>query len=115
MSIRAIEGLVPAWYTPAGQDDVAPARFKLRPLDGEQYGDVADHVGVINDDVRISSKGIGICLRHALVDWDNFEGSDGPVPFSIHAQRLIPYTVRAELATHVFVASGVSDDQKKTC
>ncbi len=114
MAIKAIEGLTATWYTPADQDDNDPTRFKVRPLDGEQYGDVADYVALINGEVRITSKGVSVCLKHALIDWDNFNTSDGPVGFSAHAQRLIPYSTRAELATHIFVTSGLTDEQKKT-
>ncbi len=114
MSIQALAGLLPAWYTPKGQDDDdKPTRFKVRPLDGEQYGDVAEHVGVVNGAVRLSSRGISQCLKHALIGWENFTGVDGDVAFFAANFRLIPYLIRVELATHIFIISSLSEEQEK--
>jgi len=114
MGIKALEGLVPTWYTPEGQDkDDKPTRFKFCPLDGDQYAEVADHVALVNGSIRISALGQKICLSTALKGWENFEDSNGPIEFMPSNFRLIPYSDRVGLAMHIFTSSSLSGEQSK--
>lgn len=114
MGIKALEGLTPTWFTPPGQDgDDKPTRFKCRPLDGNEYAEVADYVGFIGGGLKIGAAGQLLCLRYGLADWDGFEDSAGPVEFNMVNIRRIPYSTRTALATHIFVSSNLSEDQEK--
>ena len=117
MGIQALEGLVPAWHTPAGQveDDPAnpPTRFKCKPLDGDEYAEVADHVRLVNGLPRITATGQKLCLMYGLVDWENFKDSSGKVEFMAGNFRLIPYLERTALTSHIFNVSSLSGEQEK--
>lgn len=114
MGIKALEGLVPAWYTPIGQDDDdKPTRFKLKPLNGDQYAEVMDHFRVEEERLHVKAAGQKICLKHALVDWENFADSSGDVEFLPTNFRLIPYSQRTELVTHIMLKSALSEEQEK--
>jgi len=114
MSIKALEGLVPTWYTPAGQDeDDKPTKFKCQPLDGQQYAEVSDHVKVAGSRIVISAEGQSLCLKYGLIDWENFNDSAGPVAFIPSNHRLIPFATRVDLTVHIFASSSMSGEQEK--
>lgn len=118
MTIKALNPFAPFWYTPASeQGDEKPTRFKLRGLDGVELGYVSPELQV--DDVQgtvsgITGKGLELALKYGLLDWENFENDQGPVKFSVHNFRLIPYVMRAELAMRIIAASYVQEAEKKT-
>lgn len=114
MGVKALEGLQPSWYTPAGQDDGdKPTRFRLKPLDGDQFAEVADHVRPVDGVLKIDAQGQLLCLRYGLADWENFEDSSGPVRFQASNFRLIPYLTRTELSTKIFTMSSIDGEQEK--
>ena len=114
MGIKALSGLVPEWYTPAGQeDDPTPTRFRLRPLNGSEYGEVADYIDMVGGRIFIRNAGRDLCLKTALLDWENFEGFDGPLEFSMNAIDLIPHTLRVELVNRILEISTLGEEQVK--
>lgn len=114
MGIKALENLVGCWYTPEGQDDETTTRFKCRPLDGEQYGNVVGHFSRgENGGLTISGEGHKICLRYGLEDWENFNNANGEVKCFAANHRLIPFAVRNELVTHILEISSLSGEQEK--
>ena len=115
MAIRALEGLVPTWFTPPGQDEGAPVtRFKLQPLDGEQYADVASYMSIKGGKLKLDGQGGRVCLQHGLVGWDNFEDSNGPIEFLPMNFRLIPFLVRTQIISEIIRLAELSDEEKKT-
>ena len=114
MGIRALENLVASWYTPEGQDEENPTRFKCKPLDGEQYGNIVGHFARgENGGLTISGEGHKLCLRYGLEDWENFDDSSGPVKCFPANHRLIPFSIRNELVTHILEISSLSEEQEK--
>jgi len=113
MTIRALEGFVPTWYTPAGQDGIV-TRFKLKPLDGEEYGDVAEHFSFEDGMLKLSNQGMKNALAHGLVGWENFTTEAGAIDFSQAYFKTIPYYVRQDLAREIVLRSDLSPGEKKT-
>lgn len=115
MAIKALEGLAPEWYEPPGQaGDDYPTRFKIRPLDGAEFGEVADYVTMTEDGVpMIRAAGRDRCLKMALLDWEHFTGVGGPVEFSAANMRLIPHDVRVGIVNRVLMISTLTEDQEK--
>jgi len=112
--IRALEGFAPEWYTPPGQDDSEPVtRFRIRPLDGAEYGEVADYVEIDDGQVMILSSGRNLCLQRGLLDWEHFSDSNGPVKFSQANARLIPHEYRMQLVARILTISNLDRDQEK--
>lgn len=115
MSIRATEGLVPEWYTPPGQDgDPAPARFHIRPLNGAEFGEVADHLEITAAGAVIRHAGRERALAMGLIGWENFFDSSGKnLPFSAANARLIPHEYRTHIVTRIINISYMSEEQEK--
>ena len=114
MAIRALSGLVPEWYTPAGQDDDAsPTRFQIRPLNGRELGMVSDHISIADNRMLIAAEGVDRCRAMGLQDWENLEGENGPLRFSRNAMDLLPVGIRRELASKIVTISYLSDDNRK--
>jgi hypothetical protein len=113
MPIKATEGLAPEWYTPPGQGDGTPTRFKIRPLDGAEFGEIADYVSIDAGVPMIKAAGRDRCLKMALQEWENLEGVGGPVPFTPHNQRLIPHEVRVAIVNRVLVISTLGEELEK--
>lgn len=122
MSIRAVKGVTPEWYTPASEmvegDDgalIAPegaARFQLRPLTQMQLHEVMPEVNFERE--HITRRGIEMCLRYGLTDWQGVEDDDGaalPCTFE-NAQRL-PYYLHQELASQMVLKANISEDDEK--
>ena len=113
MGIKALEGLVPEWYTPSGQDDDRPTRFQFRPLNGRELGQVSDYISIDDGNLMIRAEGVDRCLALSLQDWENFEDSSGPIRFSRQAMDLIPVGVRRELASKIVARSYLTEDDRK--
>ncbi len=111
--IKALEGFAPEWWTPEGQEQQNPTRFKIRPLDGAEYGEVADHLSVEGTRFFISAKGREVALRYGLEDWENFANSKGPIEFSEENKRYIPTKIRGLIVTRIMKISQLSGDEVK--
>jgi hypothetical protein len=69
MSIKATEGLAPEWYTPPGQDDDPnPARFHIKPLNGAEFGEVADYLEITPAGALIRHAGRERALALGLIE-----------------------------------------------
>lgn len=111
----ALAQLSPTWYTPVGQsDDDEKTEFRLKPLDGDEYGELADHMRLENGVLRITAEGLRQGLRLGLVDWRNFTTTNGEtLEFSRVNFRFIPYNVRADLVSRIVEISQLSEDTEK--
>jgi len=110
--IKAIEGLSPQWYEPKGQKREPKTTFRIRPLDGEEFGEIADFLSVENGQVFVTNKGRSRCIELALVDWANFNDSKGAVVFNMDNMRLIPHPIRSELASKIINISTLTGEEE---
>ncbi|MBT6455967.1 MAG: hypothetical protein HOK37_10570 [Gammaproteobacteria bacterium] len=110
--IKAIEGLNPQWYQPKGQQGENPTTFRIRPLDGAEFGEIADFLTMENNQVFITNKGRSRCLDLALLDWANFNDSKGAVVFNMDNMRLIPHPIRSELASRIINISTLTGEEE---
>ena len=118
MSIRAIKGITPEWYVPASeQDDVGnvrdgAAQFKLQPLTQMQLHEILPEIDF--DSGHTSRRGIEMCLRYALLDWQGVEDADGaPLECSYDHAQTLPYYLHQELASQIIVLSMMSEEDRK--
>ena len=116
MTIQAITNLVADWYTPKSQlDDPEPTRFKLKPLDGQQYMNVMvesrdDGAG----NPQLTPAGFNSALQQGVVGWENLMDGSRPVPFNKRGLGVVPMEILLELATEIVNRSTPDDDEKKT-
>jgi hypothetical protein len=118
--MRALNPFAPFWYTPAEDKDLPEGqrtRFKLRGLNGSEFGHIAPEL-IVDPELRmvsgVSGKGLDLALRYGLVDWENFCNDNGEVAFSVQNLVLIEHAARAELAMQIIAASYVKPAEKKT-
>lgn len=79
--MKALQGVVPQWWTPPGETGPTPTRFRLRPLTGmEQYEVVCLSEPKENGDLRIPKEAAERAIRLAVVDVENMEGYDQTRP-----------------------------------
>jgi hypothetical protein len=118
MTIKALNPLVPFWYTPPEEEGAPnPTRFKLRGLDGTEQGYVMPELtidAVTRTITGMSGRGLELALAYGLVDWENFENKAGPVAFSPGNFRLMPIELRVALAMKILTSSYVQAEEKKT-
>jgi hypothetical protein len=113
MAIRALEGMAPEWYAPEGNTDDA-TRFKIRPLDGAEFGEIADYVTIRDSGhPMILAAGRDRCLKMALLDWENFNNQAGAVKCTPHNMRLIPHEYRVAIVNRILAISTLSEDEEK--
>lgn len=108
--INALEGFTPEWYTPKGQaEDTQQTSFQVRPLDGEQL----TNLQLMLDGNKFTGESVTYALSVGLVDWKNFKGASGDVPFTLINQRKIPMVNRIDIASKIFDISILSEGQLK--
>lgn len=118
--IRAQNPLTPYWFTPEDQSDGEEAtRFKIQGLNGIQFADLAPDLAqdAEGNIININGKGVRLCCRYGLVDWEHFDNDNGPVKFGKNMtanMACIPYDVLMELAVEIITASQVTEQEKKT-
>jgi len=116
MALTLNTNIVPTWYTlSSDEDDAAPAKFKLKPLDGEQYIEVfAESEMSRNGDIKLNGLGLKLALRYGVVGWENIDDERGKaIKFSIHNIKKFPMEVLSELATEVVNRSTPDEDELK--
>lgn len=116
MAVRALTGLVAEWFTPSSQEgEAAPARFKIKPLDGEQFNNVMHGIEFSAASAVLSGAAVRDVLAMSLTDWEGVENTDGTAleckPIN---HKYLPGFMRIEIASEVFTKSILTDDEKKT-
>lgn len=116
MAVQALTGLVAEWFTPSDQaDDDAPARYKIKPLNGFQFMEVAQH-GVIGTDGSFTPnhKGLLMLLHYGLKDWENVLDHEGnALPFNLQRTKFIPTPHLVECANEILGRSALEAEAEK--
>lgn len=112
MSIQALTGLVPEWFTPDSEresDDAA--RFKLKPLDSKQMVEIqAFH----KEGGGIAPEGLYRAMEISILEWENVLGiNDKPLKCTRHNVKAIPIEIIAEVGAHAISISFLSEDDEK--
>lgn len=114
MKITALENFTPRWWTPPGQDAEPAVEFKIQPLDGEQYAEVAQHVTVDDGQMRFGSAATKAALKFGLVGWRHFSTASGlELEHLVSNHRLIPFEVRAAIFAEILDISNLDEEQEK--
>lgn len=116
MSITALTGLVPEWYTPISQkDEDDPARFKLTPLDTKQMVEIQSyHITDGKGNGRISPEGLYRAFEISILEWENVNDRTGkPLKCTRNNIKTIPVDLIAELGAEAVSVSFLTDDDAK--
>lgn len=113
MTIKATTGLMPAWYTPKGQEgEDAPASFELAPLKSPQIAGLQNEFNRVTGEV--SGKGLYEAAKLGITGWKNFNDHEGnALEFSKANIDVIPYHVLVELGGEVLASSFLSEEDAK--
>jgi len=112
MSITALTGLVPEWFTPDSQKESDnPARFKVKPLDSKQMVEIqAFH----KESGGISPEGLYRAMEISILEWENIFGpNEKPLKCTRHNVKAIPIEVIAEVGAHAISISFLTEDEEK--
>ena len=112
MSITALTGLVPEWFTPDSEkekDDAA--RFKVKPLDSKQMVEIQMFH---RDSGGISPEGLYRAMEISILEWENVLGVNAkPLKCTRHNVKAIPIEIIAEVGAHAISISFLSEDDEK--
>ncbi len=113
MSITAITGLTPEWFTPEGQEgETDPAAFEIMALTSPQIATIQQYfdgeTGAINGVGLYKSAVMGIR------NWRNVKDHKGEVQkFSKRNIDTLPYTLLLELGGQIIANSFLSEEDEK--
>lgn len=109
--MKPLNNLTQHWFTPEAEaDNETPTRFKLKPLDGQQYMAVMLETKADEDgNLSLSSAGMNLALKHGLVGWENL----GDVPFSKNSFGRIPALELIGIASEIVRRSTLAEEQVK--
>ena len=114
MTIKANDGLVPAWYTPKIEEDnnEQATQFFLQPLTGPQLLDVQPHFDL--EKMTVRGPGLVIALRYGLKGWKNLTNREGvELPFAAASIDFLPSEIIAELGGEIIRVSTLDEDDIK--
>ena len=112
MSITALTGLVPEWFTPdAEKESDTPARFKVKPLDSKQMVEIQMFH---KESGGISPEGLYRAMEISILEWENVFGvNEKPLKCTRHNVKVIPIEIIAEIGAHAISISFLSEDDEK--
>jgi hypothetical protein len=113
MTIKALTGLVPEWYTPTSEEDADnPASFEIMALTSPQ---IAKLQGEFDRETgEISGVGLYESAVLGIKNWRNVTNHEGEVlAFSRRNIDLLPYTTIIEVGGKVLANSFVTEDDQK--
>lgn len=116
MSIRALVGITPEWWTPAseqkdvnGEPNPTPAAFHLHPLTGPQMLEVQEFFDFENQTIK--GPGLLKACRLGLKDWRNIIDEEGnEIIFTRNALDKLPAEVLAAAGARI-ISNSVIDGQ----
>jgi len=118
MTITALTGLAPEWYTPPQHGDGEQTAFELRPLNGLEYATIQAMISSAADDaaaVVMTESRIRYVIERGLVGWRNFnDGNGAPLTFMRERINRIDSATLADLVNEIMTRSQLNDAQKKT-
>jgi len=97
------------------REDENPTRFKLKPLDGQQYMGVMAE-GNIDDDgmMSFSESTMKKTLKYGLIGWDNFTDAESKaIKFSRLNFGRLPVGVLTELFSEIIRMSSLNEEDSK--
>lgn len=111
MSITALTGLVPEWFTPESQkDEDDPARFKVKPLDSKQMVEIQQ----FHTDAGIAAEGLYRAMEISILEWENvFDAQGKKLKCTRHNVKAIPIEIIAEVGAHAISVSFITEDDEK--
>lgn len=116
MAITLQTKITPQWYTIESEvEEDQPAKFKIKPLDGEQYMEIfAEGEMTRNGDLKLTGLGLKMAVRHGVVGWENiFDESGKVLKFSTHNLKKLPMEILSELASEVVNRSSPDEVESK--
>ena len=113
MTVKALTGLVPEWYTPKGEEDEAtPAEFHVKPLTAPQVAKVQSEFD--GETGEISGNGLYNAATMVVIGWKNVnDHNDRNLKFSKRALDQLPFALLLELGGKVLEMSFLSEDKQK--
>ena len=120
MTLRALVGITPEWWTPesekkpndAGEVDAKPAAFHLYPLTGPQMLEVQEHFDMVNTTVK--GPGLLLACRFGLKGWRNVVNeNDEELPFNRLSVDKLPAEILAVVGAKIIANSVLDGDAEK--
>lgn len=114
MKITALNDFSARWWSPPDQENDPPVSFQIRPLDGEQYGEMAQYVRTIDGQQRFGHEAVKLALRYGLMGWRNLRGADGKeLEHNLERHACLPLDVRMLVFVQILEISSLDEDQAK--
>ena len=113
MTIKALTGLVPEWFTPDSEtDDETPASFELRPLTSPEIAKLQNEFD--RETGAVSGKGLYDAALLGVVNWRNVTNHEGEaLAFNKTNLSKLPYMVLVELGGQSLANSFITGDDEK--
>ena len=113
MSIKALTGLVPEWYTPEGQEDNDnPAAFELTPLKAPQVATLQKYFDKVTGE--IDGEGLYKAAVMGITNWRNILNHENkPLKFSRRNIEFLPYEKLLIIGGEVLANSFITEDDEK--
>lgn len=113
MSIKALTGLLPEWYTPDGQDDDAnPSSFELTPLKAAQIATLQKYFNAVTG--AIGGEGLYNAAVMGITNWKNIvDHEDKPLKFNRRNMNFLPYETLIVIGGEVLANSFLTGDDEK--
>ena len=118
MATKALTGFTPTWFTPTDQRDKdidRPTRYKLKPLDGIQFLEVAANGDTQADGTFMPNhKGRLLLLRNGIKGWENVvDHDDETLEFNIARIKFIPAPHLVECVNEILERSALGAADEK--
>ena len=119
MSLRALVGIEPEWWTPVGElkglngePVLDPASFHLHPLTGPQMLEVQEFFDFENQTIK--GPGLLRACRFGLKDWRNIVDENGDtISFTRNGLDKLPAEVLAAAGAKIIANSVITEDDQK--
>lgn len=116
---KALKKLSSYWYTPEGEPEHNPTRFKIKPLNGEEQTEIMmlNTISGVGEDgkplIQTSPRAIALAIKYGVIGWENFGDDEGDLEYSAINKKYIPFELRIELAGEIVTNSTLDADTKK--
>lgn len=113
MTVKALTGLVPEWYTPVSEEgEGEPAEFQLKPLTSPQVAKLQKHFN--NETGEIGGEGLYESAVMGVIAWKNVTDHEGkPLRFSNRGITQLPYALLIELGGQILANSFIAEGDEK--